>query len=227
MIKSKVLFIHKPKTAGTYISNYFRSAVKNLLPLIYLDGWMYKARDWNDDELAYMAKTDLYKCVDLVLHQHSNFLPEIQFKELKNNGWWSFMFMREPQDIMTSWYHFLNDIPPNSAAYQTPAWQAAKNLTLDQFICHLFVYDEVWSLPSYWEEIDWIGLPTEANFEELFGLIGMQYVKRDKSNTSTNKGYQYYRESGEISDKTHETLIATDQYILQNEIIEKLQNSPK
>jgi hypothetical protein len=227
MIKSKILFIHKPKTAGVYVSNYFHSAMDCDLPLIYLDGWSYNNRDWNSVEIAKITNLDLVDCLSVVVHQHLNKLSEEQFYAFKDQGWFSFLFMREPEEIITSWYFFLNDMDETTPSYDSPSWKAAQSLSLDKFVQHLIEYDEVWSVKPFWEDIDWLGLPQDDHFEELFKVIGLPYEKAKRNNTSSNRGYYTYRESGEISDQTHELLISTDQYVLQHEIIKKIQNSPR
>jgi hypothetical protein len=224
MIKNKVLFLHKPKTAGSYISRYFH---KNDLSLVYLDGWKYHGRDWNRQELTWLANTNIHKCVSIVAHQHSNSIEEAQFDEFMANGWFSFMFMREPEEVIASWYHFLIDMNETAPSYNSPSWKTAQELSLDQFILNMVEYDEVWRMSSYWRDIDWLGLPTDEHFENLFNIIGIPYTKTAEANVSSNRGYYTYREEGLISDQTHKKLITSDEYLLQHEIIRKIKNRSK
>ena len=79
-----------------------------------------------------------------------------------------------------------------------------------------------WRLPPYYKDIDWVRKPTEENFIELFDILNIEYTPCERINTSDNKGYQYYRDNGFISDETHDTIISTDAFKIQQELWENI-----
>ena len=62
-------------------------------------------------------------------------------------------------------------------------------------------FSELWTLPDYIEDLDYVAEFNDKNFGDfLLNHFGEKYLPKERLNTSKNKGFDYYRESGEISE---------------------------
>ncbi len=103
----KLAFIHFGKCAGSYVNYYLRAHV---VPNIehYNSWWDFGAnnernleRDWTKEELLDIAITN----TDTGLaHNHQIGWCVETVKAFRNNGWLTFMFIRNPKDVLCSLY---------------------------------------------------------------------------------------------------------------------------
>jgi len=57
-------------------------------------------------------------------------------------------------------------------------------------------------IPTYWRELDYIAEFSDQTFKEfLEKYFSYEYYSKDPINMSMNKGYEYYRSNGEISNE--------------------------
>lgn len=213
----KTLFLHKPKTAGSYICNRIRTAsrLEHNKHIMWLDGWQYRGEDWDHDCLESLCHLEIPK-VQPIVHVHTVACDMNRFLKFKHNGWFSFMFHREPLDTLTS-----------ALMYFEKKLASKDNIIILQGMNELLKSlilkpNFPWRLPLYYKDIDWVRRPTEENFIELFDILNIDYTPCEKINTSDNKGYQYYRDNGFISDETHEIIINTDDFKIQQELWETI-----
>jgi hypothetical protein len=104
--KKKLAFIHFGKTGGVYVNHYLRT---DIIPIAqhFNSWWDMKTgkrslqRDWTKEELLEIAEKD----VDIALaHNHQLGWCKETVQAFKNNGWLTFMFLRDPKNLMCSLY---------------------------------------------------------------------------------------------------------------------------
>ena len=90
------------------------------------------------------------------------------------------------------------------------------SLTLDEFVFRLSTIDQLkvfWRLPKYISLIQYVREMNHNNFGHFCkNRLNHSYTPREYTNTSENKGYQVYLESGDISQSTNELLLASAEY---------------
>ena len=222
----KLAFIHFGKAAGVYIQHYIRQQV---FPRIkHFNSWWdfnYKnkralTRDWTEEELLEIADTNIEEA--LTHNHHINWTKE-SVKKFNDNGWLTFMFIRNPKDIMCSLYFWAQsqwdrwDAEDKSAqVLREPLTEELKyisgqdnpyNVSLDDFIRGMLSgkgAQYLWVLPDYIDDIQHVAEFNNNNFG-TFLLDNFQhlYCPTKKRNTSKSEGYKTYLERGEIPKETH------------------------
>jgi hypothetical protein len=102
------------------------------------------------------------------------------------------------------------------------------NLTLDDFI-RIFSHEEnkdgcgkLWNIPDWMDDVQYVAEFSDENFSYfLKKYFDHEYVPTKKLNTSQNKGYEFYRKAGEISEDTHQLLVTQPEYIKCRKYIDK------
>lgn len=217
----KVLFLHQPRTGGSYFKHLVWQNCK-YNNYIYVDGWEVKGRDFTKDEIQEIINDKTYD-KNVFVHQHCTGVDEETFLLSKNNGWMTVSFIRDMLDTICSVYFYHR---------KTTKWlQFHKDYyfdrSLDDFI-KLNLEDKKWPwrLPSYWEEIDFIGISDRQWFDAALKKMNIDnHVDMDfRINTSINKGYNHYRLEKTISEESHNLLIETEEYQRQKQLITRIQN---
>ena len=222
----KLAFIHFGKAAGVYIQHYIREQVFPRMK--HFNSWWdfnYKnkralTRDWTEEELLEIADTNVEEA--LTHNHHINWTKE-SVKKFNDNGWLTFMFIRNPKDIMCSLYFWAQsqwdrwDAEDKSAqVLREPLTEELKyisgqdnpyNVSLDDFIRGMLSgkgAQYLWVLPDYIDDIQHVAEFNNNNFG-TFLLDNFQhlYCPTKKRNTSKSEGYKTYLERGEISKETH------------------------
>ncbi len=222
----KLAFIHFGKAAGVYIQHYIREHVFPRMK--HFNSWWdfnYKnkralTRDWTEEELLEIADANVEEA--LTHNHHINWTKE-SVKKFNDNGWLTFMFIRNPKDIMCSLYFWAQsqwdrwDAEDKGAqVLREPLTEELKyisgqdnpyNVSLDDFIRGMLSGKGaryLWVLPDYIDDIQHVAEFNNNNFSS-FLLDNFQhlYVPMKKRNTSKSEGYKTYLERGEISKETH------------------------
>lgn len=222
----KLAFIHFGKAAGVYIQHYIREQVFPRMK--HFNSWWdfnYKnkralTRDWTEEELLEIADANVEEA--LTHNHHINWTKE-SVKKFNDNGWLTFMFIRNPKDIMCSLYFWAQsqwdrwDAEDKSAqVLREPLTEELKyisgqdnpyNVSLDDFIRGMLSgkgAQYLWVLPDYIDDIQHVAEFNNNNFGS-FLLDNFQhlYCPMKKRNTSKSEGYKTYLERGEISEETH------------------------
>ena len=109
----KLAFIHFGKAAGVYTQHYIREQVFPRIKHFHswwnfedLHEFNYKPkrrlnRDWKEEELLQIADADVEEAI--AHNHHINWTKE-SVKKFNDKGWLTFMFIRDPKDIMCSLY---------------------------------------------------------------------------------------------------------------------------
>lgn len=214
-IEKKVAFIHIPKTAGIYVETYLQTNLKKngykVHQLKATDSPRFKdphrGGDWNEEELLEIARCS--EPAQFVSNHSPSWTPRA-FREFKKMGWLTFAFVRHPGDQLCSLYFFSRE-----------RYNLYVNTPLDHYVQVLLKdkTDRCWYLPEFWEEIDYIREYTEKNFRNFLNShLGHVYSPGPKLNTSVNKGYEHYCETGEISPSTAKLVKDNEQYRLYMKI---------
>lgn len=217
----KSIFIHKTKTAGSYVLSRLEAAICE--SYLMFDGWklkttydQYLGKDLTSSDLDKIAQFELDNIKQMV-HIHSTNISIENFNKFAAYNWFSFMFLRDPLDtISSSVVHFY---------FNKDADLDEINLQMNERLQFFLENDISWKLPEYWEKINWIGIPTENYFKKLFEILGLTYTPSEKINVSNNLGYKYYLENEYISKETHKKIISDPDFIKQQKLYEKLMSA--
>jgi len=209
ILTNKIVFIHYGKSAGVYINQHLRKYFRNHL-LYYswhlsLNPLGVKDRDWTNQELMQISSE---ANDNSLLHQHHINWDINTVKEFKRNGWYMFTFLRRPEELLCSLYN----------------WSKEKNINIGHPMpnslnqCFEYAVSQpgmrnLWTAPDYIDIIDHVQEFSDDNFKMfLKENFDVDHIPSKKVNTSNNKGFKYYRESGEISEQNIQKLFNDDGY---------------
>ena len=190
-LKRNIAFIHVPRTAGTFVNGYLSQKIFLKNNYCILNSWKTMQRDWSTHELlSFLAKGSQIKYV----HNHKENWPKEIITQYKKEKWFTFSFIRHPGDRLCSVYY---------------KWEIEKKKeakTLNEFLKKSFTeglpQEKDSTIPEYWKEIDFIDEFTPKNFAKfLKDFFNHEYESTYPVNTTENKGYEYYRDRGEITDE--------------------------
>ena len=208
----KIAFVHFGKAAGVYVNTYIkercaRSYKKYMSHHKGLNPLGVEGRDWEKEELIKRAETkDEYA---YVTNHHINWDIET-IKKFKENGWFLFSFLRRPEELLCSLFHWSKEknitLRPNSKDPETlqETFEYATNLE---------DFSKLWRVPDYIDELDYVAEFNDKNFGEfLLKKFGEIYKPGPLSNTSRNKGFNHYKENGEISEEVIQNFLKQPEY---------------
>ncbi len=210
----KIAFIHFGKAAGVFVNEYMKQkCAKNYDKYMShhenLNPFKISNRDWKKDELLEIAETE--KEYAYVTNHHINWDLET-IKKFKENGWFTFMFLRRPEEVLCSLFHYSKEtkltirgegLDPNNLKEMFEF--SLVNLDPD--------FSKLWKAPDYIDELDYVAEFNDKNFSDfLLKYFGEIYEPTKPSNVSGNKGFKYYRESGDISDETANRFFEQPEY---------------
>ena len=208
----KIAFVHFGKSAGVYINEHMKSeCVRNYQKFMsyhkLLNPRQVSDRDWTQEELVKIAKTEQEYAY--VTNHHINWTLDT-VKTFKENGWFMFTFLRKPEELLCSLFNWSKEknvilrgegIDPNSLEEIFEYCLIDKN------------FAKLWKAPDYIDELDYVAEFNDKNFGDfLYKYFGEIYEPKKPSNTSKNKGFNYYRETGEISDNIAQKFFEQPEY---------------
>ena len=217
--KKKAAFVHYGKAGGVYVNNYLRAYL--LKGAGEINSWNCKGenlkRDWSEEEL--LSFVDQGSFQSTWVHNHHINWTKKAIQEYNKQEWLTFTFIRKPEEVLCSLWNYVRTKTKGHDAFGVLYDVSLKSL--DEFIDTLLSIGDsyvdmknLWVLPDYIDELDYVAEMNDKNFgyfcEKYFGH---DYIPQRRRNESANKGYQFYRDSGEISDKTHEKLMIHPEYI--------------
>tara|TARA_R110002051_G_scaffold325096_2_gene425734 strand:- start:609 stop:1223 length:615 start_codon:yes stop_codon:yes gene_type:complete len=195
-----------------YVNKYLKTTC--LKPYLKYFSWHlnlnpYKVsgRDWTIDE---MHKISVEAGDYSFLTQHHINWDIDTVKKFKENGWFTFMFLRKPEELLCSLFNWSSEQNvelrpglPNPTSIEEAFELAVK--------CKGF--ERLWRIPDYIDQLDYVAEFNDANFSKfLLKYFGEIYEPRPKSNTSLNKGFNYYYQNGDISEESVNKLINHPEY---------------
>jgi hypothetical protein len=211
-MKNKLLYIHIPKTAGVYLSDYM---AHNLPFRKILSDKRNEADVWTDFTLAevtgYLHEENIFlhtHTLSYGWHELAYIIPWAAQEQIidtirlfKANGWFTFAFVRHPGDILCSFYHYVYDFHQRGMPHVVAAHAPVIDRSLDVFIAE---HCEKPLLPSYWTELDFVVEASDQTFTTFF----KRYLNHDfqpgsaPSHASGSRGYRHYCAEGAISTET-------------------------
>lgn len=208
----KIAFIHYGKTAGVYVNKYFK---KNIVRKYnHYMSWDQSTnpfgisgRDWSEEELSSIAQTKEETCY--ITNHHINWNMDT-VKKFKENGWFTFMFIRRPEELLCSLFHWAHekDVQLRHGIPNPDTLEEIFELGLTKEN-----FSKLWILPDYTEELDYVAEFNDSNFGNfVFDYFGANYIPGPRENTSKNKGFCHYRVNGDISDERASELFKHPEY---------------
>jgi hypothetical protein len=231
----KLAFIHYGKAAGVYTQHYIR---EHVFPNIkhFNSWWDFNYinkralnRDWTQEELLKIAEEDVEEA--LTHNHHINWTKE-SVKKFNDHGWLTFMFIRNPKDIMCSLYFWAKgqwdkweredkstqDLrePLKKQLIRISGQNNPHNINLNNFIRGMLSgkgAQRLWGLPDYVDDVQHVAKFNNKNFGSfLLNNFQHMYIPQKKENASQNEGYKTYLDRGEISEETHNMLEGHPEY---------------
>jgi len=230
----KLAFIHFGKCAGSYVNYYLRAHV---VPNVehYNSWWDFGGknkrnleRDWTKEELLDIATADTHTGF---AHNHQIGWCAETIKAFKDNGWLTFMFVRDPRDILCSLYFWSQRQyrrwkpeelhgglrgPLKNEVVKMSGQDDPSKVSMDTFIKFLIADEEarhLWILPDYTNEIEYVAEFNDKNFGNFLSkYFGHNYTPQEKKNTSPSKGYKHYCEVGEIPKETQQLINSNPEF---------------
>jgi hypothetical protein len=194
----KLAFIHIVRTGGGSVNSH----LMNQLPKIgyeIFNSWKTMDRDYSDDELIEISKTK----GKVYVHNHSMCWSQNVVDIFHEKGWKFFTFIRPLGDQLCS-LHFFKDrffIGQTSTAENLDYW------------LNIALFDNSWMLkyqiPDYWQQIDQIWRYGDIdNF--LWTNFKINIEEDIHIHKTENKGYNFYRKFGFISEQTDSFIEKSD-----------------
>lgn len=237
----KVAFIHYAKAAGRYVGYYLRSQVfgngmadQAEQEFKIFNSWEAPytlGRDWTETELMQLANNRFpaqYPTPAQVVthhrrwahdylsrqyvHNHHYSWTRDTVREFRHNGWLTFMFIREPAELLCSlWTWSRNAIAAGADPGQVIRPPRLIEQPLDAFIREILstpAFHNFYALPDFVGDIDYVAELTQENFGQfLHERFNHRYhpdrVGPRHRYSSGNPGYVAYRHQGLITDETH------------------------
>jgi hypothetical protein len=227
--KNKLLYIHIPKTAGVYLSEYI---TEQLGCQHLLSDKRNDAGVWTDYTLEEVLQ--FINVRGSFLHTHTlafgwhdlcYVIPAVAKDKIidaiqlfKQKGWFVFSFVRHPGDVLCSFYHYVYNFYHEGLPHVVAAHAPVVDRTLDDFVAE---HCQKELFPDYWTELDFIAEASDATFRDFF----KRYLDHDfqpgiaYSHASGSRGYRYYCEQGLISSETQRKLASSVNMQIYQEII--------
>lgn len=211
----KLFNIHIPKTAGQYLLKYLDNKL-NYRILCTFDLDELKKFQNEQGDVVVTSESLLPKEYGwgeaITVHKPEDTHKTIEIiKNFKSCGFFSFVFVRDPREVLCSLYRYCWDrqdrLDSTKQVKMADIWRKTHHgimahKTLDSFL----ISTNLRSVPSFWEELDFTAEFNVKNMTRLVEIIGDKYQPEIPINTSTNKGYKFYCDNGEISLKSQEKL---------------------
>ena len=211
-IPNKLLYVHIPKTAGVYLSEYIS---KRFDYARILSDKLNDTGVWTDYTFDELRSTLEFENAFLQTHTLSygwhELAPIIPFASeeaiidtirlFKAHGWLTFAFVRHPGDILCSFYHYVYDFHEREMPHVVAAHAPVIDRSLDNFVAE---HCEKPLLPSYWHELNFMAEASDQSFTHFF----KQHLNHEfqaghaPSHASGSQGYRHYCAEGVISVKT-------------------------
>ena len=202
-IQRKIAFIHYGKAAGVYIHQHLKKGLKNYTSY---NSWRSDSnsygvsnRDWLESELIDIAE---HASRESYVHNHHVNWSRKSIDAFKRNGWFTFTFLRRPEELLCSLFNWANE--NNQQLWDKPTPKTLEDM-FEAAMDPRYPYGiyRLWSLPEYIDDLDYVAEFNDDNFGNfLSDYCDMEYTPSKKTNTSSNKGFIHYRETGDISDRT-------------------------
>lgn len=232
--KEKLLYIHIPKTAGVYLSEYITSHIAHRR---ILSDKLNATNVWTDftlDEVtSYLHEENVFlhtHTLSYGWHDLAYTIPWASQEKIvdtirlfRENGWFTFAFVRHPGEMLCSFYHYVYDFHQKEMPHVVAAHAPVLDRSLDEFIAEHYNKP---LLPHYWSELDFVAEASDDSFAAFF----KEYLNHNfepgtsPSHASGSLGYQYYCEEGLISEKTQWKVQESINMQIYQQIIEAQQH---
>lgn len=223
----KTAFIHLMKSAGSTVNAHLCSKVLWRAYFRIENSWESRESDWTRDELEEFADTKEDK---IYVHSHGAAWQDDILQRYIHNDWFTFCFYRHPGDQWCSFYYWCRDVMGSSFP------SVAHDYELDEFLRLAWspsiedaelnaafqnLRDNL-DLPNRWRELSYVAIFSP----EVFKKFLKKYFRSRSwhlraNNTSPNRGYEFYRSQGLISDETHKLLIHSNRMDDYQELLAK------
>ena len=209
----KVAFIHFGKCGGVYTNEYMKNLFKTYDMFMSwhsnLNSRGIEGRDWTEEELLEIAETDSEYAY--TTNHHINWTTKA-VRKFKENGWFMFTFLRRPEELLCSLFHWAKDRSVKLLPY-------AEGPNSLQECFELAVCDKkpkfrkLWAIPEYVDLIDHCSEFNNDNFDKFLNkYFGVSDYNRSRKNVSSNKGFDYYRKNKLLTEDVVNRLFEHENY---------------
>ena len=168
-----------------------------------------EGRDWTEEELLEIAETDSEYAY--TTNHHINWTTKA-VRKFKENGWFMFTFLRRPEELLCSLFHWSKDRSVKLLPYDEGPESLQKCFELATSP-HKPKFRRLWVIPEYVDLIDHCSEFNNGNFDKFLNkYFGVSHDNPSRKNVSSNKGFNYYRKNGFLTEDVINRLFEHENY---------------
>lgn len=227
----KVLLSHCPKTAGTHLISYFEHTLGYERIQSQSRGDTGVWNDYTNADLrleisrahgflnTHSLSYGWHEMVPGVIPKASREEIVQTIRDFRSAGWFIFTFVRHPGDALCSFYHYVKDYEDKGMPEIIDA-HTSVDMSIEGF---LSLHCDKELFPTYWRELDYVGVAGNDGFKAFFEeYFDHEFVPNARGkHTSSNPGYRYYCERGEVSEETQARIEASLNMMCFNAVLER------
>jgi hypothetical protein len=217
-MREKIIFCHYGKAGGTWVNEYLSLMLRREGYAIRNSFYMGLGRDFTEDEVMHVA--DTCEGFKTYIHQQHLSVTSKALAHLKSKGFWSFMFLRPPEDVICSIYFWaLRKIEDGQPCPIGPHINPTK-IDLGDFFEEVAKNQKaLWALPPWVNQVDNVAMISDNNFRAFLRQHFEHEYNPDKydmkerhMNRSNNEGFAEYARQGRITLAQQSALVGSDEF---------------
>ena len=217
-MKKKIAFVHFGKCGGVFLSVCIQRLVARKKYAIH-NSWSppNMGRDWTPTELREFLTNQAPR---QFVHNHHISWPDDVVGEYLAQGWFVFMFIRHPADLISSLYFWGRMKSRAGANPFEGAGVDPDKMAVEDFFQHALTatgFRRLWTLPAFTDKLSFVDEMSGENFERFAtvylghpgGGVGLGQIPQ---NASDNPGFRALVASGAVSLKTVNALYTDEDF---------------
>jgi len=227
-MREKIIFCHYGKAGGTWVNEYMSKMLRREGYAIRNAFYMGLGRDFTEDEVIHVANT--CEGFKTYIHQQHLSVSGKTLDHLKSKGFWSFMFLRPPEEVICSIYFWaLQKIENGEPCPIGPQLNPSK-IPLGDFFEEVALNQKaLWALPRWAYQVDHLAMISENNFKAFLRQhFAHEYdpdryeLKESHLNRSENEGFAAYARQRRITLAQQSALVESKEFADFSKLARKL-----